>query len=155
VGDASVGRRAASRARPNDIRMAGRRSFPYPARRLEPVEFEIPPEFVVNSPFPLVTVTGLDEGTGGLCMLYADARGACRVSQMSLTGGVWKTGGTSRGSSSASPGTVSSDGATVTELGRPPATARTGPRLRHDVHEDSLSTRPGGPGGTHVLVSRF
>jgi hypothetical protein len=74
VGDASVGRRAASRARPTTFEWLEGGAFLIQHADVEPAEFEIPPEFVANSPFPLVTVTGLDEETGGLCMPYADAR---------------------------------------------------------------------------------
>jgi hypothetical protein len=51
------------------------------------------PEWVANSPFPLVTIIGRDDPSGSFCYVYADARGVHRVYQMSLSDGVWKIWG--------------------------------------------------------------
>jgi hypothetical protein len=58
-----------------------------------PTEYPLPPEWVANSPFPLTTIMGLDDASETFFMLYADARGVCRVYQMSLGDGVWKIWG--------------------------------------------------------------
>ena len=42
-----------------------------------------------NSPFPIVTVMGVDDPSGEFTYLYADGRGVRRVYQMTLAGGVW------------------------------------------------------------------
>jgi hypothetical protein len=52
-----------------------------------------PPEWVANSPFPLTAIFGLDDFTQTFSMLYADARGVCRVYQMSLDGNDWNIWG--------------------------------------------------------------
>ena len=75
---------------------------------------DTPAEWLANSPFPLVTIMGLDESTGEFCMLYADARGACRVSRMTLTDGVWKIWREAPGFFQRFTATVSGDGKTIT-----------------------------------------
>jgi hypothetical protein len=52
-----------------------------------------PPLWRANSPFPIVTVIGLDEASGLFSFLYADARGVRRVYRMSLEDGVWSISG--------------------------------------------------------------
>jgi hypothetical protein len=42
-----------------------------------------------NSPFPIVTVIGTDDPSGGFSYLYADGRGIRRVYRMTLADGVW------------------------------------------------------------------
>lgn len=49
-----------------------------------------PDVWVENSPFPVTAVIGLDDSTDTFSMLYADARGVCRVYGMSLADGVWR-----------------------------------------------------------------
>ena len=74
-----------------------------------------PPEWLTNSPFPLVTIIALDDASGTFCYAYADARGVRRVYQMRLSDGVWEIWG------QAGPefyqrfrGTFSQDGNTIT-----------------------------------------
>jgi hypothetical protein len=55
----------------------------------EPAEVA-PPEWVINSPFPLTTVIGMDDTTESFSMLYADSRDVFRIYQMSLHDGVWR-----------------------------------------------------------------
>lgn len=54
-----------------------------------------PEVWVANSPMPTSTVIGLDDRTQAFTYLYSDARGVCRVYQMSLADGVWKIWGQS------------------------------------------------------------
>ncbi len=42
-----------------------------------------------NSPFPIVTVMGVDDPSGAFTYLYADGRGVRRVYQMTLADRVW------------------------------------------------------------------
>jgi hypothetical protein len=46
-----------------------------------------------NSPFPIVTVIGVDDPSGGFSYLYADGRGVRRVYHMTLADGVWEIRG--------------------------------------------------------------
>jgi hypothetical protein len=46
-----------------------------------------------NSPFPIVTVMGVDDPSGAFTCLYADGRGVRRVYQMTLADRVWKIRG--------------------------------------------------------------
>ena len=46
-----------------------------------------------NSPFPIVTVMGVDDPSGAFTYLYADRRGVRRVYQMTLADQVWKIRG--------------------------------------------------------------
>jgi hypothetical protein len=52
-----------------------------------------PPEWAANSPLPVTTIIGLDDASEAFSMLYADARGVCRVYSMSLDAGVWRIWG--------------------------------------------------------------
>ena len=52
-----------------------------------------PPEWITNSPFPIVTVIGVDDPSGSFWYLYADGRKVRRVYQMSLAKGGWKLRG--------------------------------------------------------------
>jgi len=72
------------------------------------------PGWAAASPLPLVTVTGLDDASGALHMLYADARGVCRVYEMSLADGVWRMWRDAPGFFQRFTGTFSADGDTVT-----------------------------------------
>jgi hypothetical protein len=46
-----------------------------------------------NSPFPIVTVIGVDDPSGGFSYLYADGRGVRRVYQMTLADQIWEIRG--------------------------------------------------------------
>ncbi len=54
-----------------------------------------PAEWLANSPFPLVTIIGLDDSSETFCYAYADARDVHRVYRMSLNDDVWKIWGQS------------------------------------------------------------
>ncbi len=56
----------------------------------DPLPPDTPPEWLANNPFPLTTIFGLDDAKGTFSMLYSDARGVCRVYEMSLEDGAWK-----------------------------------------------------------------
>src|SRR6185437_590859 len=86
---ASVGGQRVSRARSGFEWLEGGAFLVQPAEA-GPVEFELPPEWVANSPFPIATIIGLDDATKRFSMLYGDARGVFRVYQMSLVNGFWK-----------------------------------------------------------------
>ena len=43
-----------------------------------------------SSPFPVTTIIGVDDSSGELVMLYADAREVFRIYRMSLADGHWK-----------------------------------------------------------------
>lgn len=58
-----------------------------------PSDFEVPQNWVQNSPFPIVTIIGFDQRTETFFYNYADARGVCRVYRMSLTDGTWELWG--------------------------------------------------------------
>jgi hypothetical protein len=61
------------------------------------VEAELPPtatpEWVANSPFPLVTIIALDDPSGAFTYAYADGRGVRRVYRMSLGDARWRIWG--------------------------------------------------------------
>jgi hypothetical protein len=78
----------------------------------EPAE-AAPAEWVSSSPFPLVTIIGLDDASGQFSMLYADARGVLRVYQMTLRAGVWKLWRDTPGFFQRFTGTFSDDGTTI------------------------------------------
>jgi len=80
----------------------------------EPAEFEPPPEWVANSPFPIATIIGLDDATKRFSMLYGDARGVFRVYQMSLVNGFWKVWREAPGFHQRFTGTFSDDNTTIT-----------------------------------------
>jgi hypothetical protein len=50
---------------------------------------EAPPGWAEASPFPVTAVIGLDDTSGALAMLYADARGVFRIYQARLEGDEW------------------------------------------------------------------
>ncbi len=79
----------------------------------EPSEPPPPPEWVANSPFPLATITGLDDSTERFSMLYADARGVSRVYEMSLSDGVWEIWRDAPGFCQRFTGTFSDDGRAI------------------------------------------
>lgn len=74
---------------------------------------DTPREWVANSPFPLTTITGLDDSRERFCMLYADGRGVFRVYQMSLDDGVWRMWRDQPGFFQRFTGTFSDDGNTI------------------------------------------
>jgi hypothetical protein len=51
------------------------------------------PEWVANSPFPVVTIIALDDPSGTFCYAYADARGVRRVYRMTLSNARWRIWG--------------------------------------------------------------
>jgi hypothetical protein len=62
-----------------------------------------------------MTIAGFDEGAETFLLLYADARGVSRVSQLSLDDGVWKIWGKSGPSFyQRFTGTFADDGNTIT-----------------------------------------
>jgi hypothetical protein len=73
-----------------------------------------PAIWVENAPFPVVAIIGLDDGTGQFSMLYADARGVCRVYAMNMTDGIWTIWRDVPGFCQRFTGTFSDDGATIT-----------------------------------------
>ena len=79
---------------------------------------------VTASPFPIDAIIGLDESTEEFTMLYSDARGVCRVVQMSLSEGVWKMWRETPGFFQHYTGTFSGDGNTITEPPRIPQDER-------------------------------
>ncbi len=74
----------------------------------------LPADMVTASPFPISAIIGLDESTAEFTMLYSDARGVCRVVQMSLSDGVWKMWREAPGFFQHFTGTFSGDGNTIT-----------------------------------------
>jgi hypothetical protein len=54
-----------------------------------------PPEWRAGSPLPTSSVIGLDDRTQAFSYVYSDARGVCRIYQMSLADGVWRIWGQS------------------------------------------------------------
>src|SRR6266568_9580520 len=79
----------------------------------EPALPGTPPEWIANSPFPLVTIIGLDESMETFCELYSDARGVRRIYQMSLNDGVWKMWRDAPGFWQRFSGAFSADGNTI------------------------------------------
>jgi len=110
---ASVGGQPVGRARATFEWLEGG-AFLVQHADVEPAEFEPPPEWVANSPFPLTTVIGLDDSTERFSLLYGDARGVFRVYQMSLVDGVWKVWRDAPGFWQHFTGTFSDDNTTIT-----------------------------------------
>ncbi|HWD83162.1 MAG TPA: hypothetical protein VG497_29885, partial [Kribbella sp.] len=54
---------------------------------------EIAPEWLKDSPLPIDAAIGLDDFTGEFAMLYADARGVCRIYRMAFDGVCWQMQG--------------------------------------------------------------
>jgi hypothetical protein len=86
---ASIGEQAMAKSRTTFAWLEG---GGFLAQHAEPGE-AMSPEWEANSPLPLDTIMGLDDHTDTFSMLYADARGVCRVYKMSLEGGAWKIWG--------------------------------------------------------------
>jgi hypothetical protein len=74
---------------------------------------DTPPEFAANSPFPTLSIIGLDDASGSYSVLYADGRGVHRVYEMSFDGRVWKQWREAPGFHQRSEATVSEDGQTI------------------------------------------
>ena len=72
-----------------------------------------PPEFVANSPFPTVTIMGLDDSSGSYSVLYSDGRGVRRVYEMTFDGTTWKQWRAAPGFHQRSEATLSDDGQTI------------------------------------------
>jgi hypothetical protein len=56
-------------------------------------DIDVPPEWIANSPMPIVSVFGLDDFTGRFSMLYTDGRGVHRIYEMSFEDGEWNIWG--------------------------------------------------------------
>jgi hypothetical protein len=67
----------------------GGRDFLISSTEAAPVDGEVPREWLENAPFPIVSVIGGDDFSGGYTMLYADARGVRRIYEMRLDDGIW------------------------------------------------------------------
>jgi hypothetical protein len=75
---------------------------------------DAPPEFVANSPFPTLTIMGLDDASGSYSVLYSDARGVRRVYEMGFDGRVWTQWRSAPGFHQRSEATISEDAQTIT-----------------------------------------
>lgn len=58
-----------------------------------PSDIGVSPEWVANSPMPVITVIGLDDFSDRFSMLYADGRGVRRVYDMTFGDGEWRIWG--------------------------------------------------------------
>jgi hypothetical protein len=65
------------------------RTFLVQHAEADPPRAGAPRAWVANLPFPVFTVMGFDDSSGEFTMLYADARGVCRVYRMTLHGRTW------------------------------------------------------------------
>ena len=54
---------------------------------------DVPPGWIENSPFPVVTIIGLDDTSERFSYLYSDGRGVSRVYEMSLSEREWRLRG--------------------------------------------------------------
>ena len=70
-------------------------------------------EWTENSPLPVRAVLGVDDTTGRMVQLYADARGVFRIYEMSLADGVWKVWRDAPGFFQRFTGTFSDDSRTI------------------------------------------
>ena len=66
-----------------------------------------------SSPFPVTTVIGVDDSSGEVVMLYADAREVFRIYRMSLGGRTWKVWRDDPGFYQRFIGELSDDGRTI------------------------------------------
>lgn len=55
----------------------------------------VPSQWVENSPFPVVTIIGLDDSSETFSYVYSDARGVSRVYEMTIEDRVWRVWGQS------------------------------------------------------------
>jgi hypothetical protein len=74
----------------------------------------LPEDWAANSPFPVTTITGLDDATGTYTQLFADARGVFRVYHMTLQDGVWRIWREAPGFHQRFEAVFDDDGATIT-----------------------------------------
>lgn len=56
-------------------------------------ESEVAREWVENSPFPVVTIIGLDDSSETFSYIYSDARGVSRIYEMTIEDRVWRIQG--------------------------------------------------------------
>jgi hypothetical protein len=110
---ASVGGQPTGRGRTTFAWMEGG-TFLVQHADADPALPNTPPEWVANSPFPITMLFGLDDSSENYDMLYADARGVCRVYQMSLRDGVWTVWREAPGFFQRFTSTFSDDGTTIT-----------------------------------------
>ncbi len=75
---------------------------------------DAPAEWRENSPMPVTTIMGVDDSTGRMVQLYADARGVFRIYEMSIEDGVWKVWREAPGFNQRFVGRISEDGRTIT-----------------------------------------
>ena len=75
---------------------------------------DAPAEFVANSPFPTISIIGLDDAFGSYSVLYSDARGVRRVYEMSFDGRMWKQWRDAPGFHQRSEAVLSDDEETIT-----------------------------------------
>jgi hypothetical protein len=80
----------------------------------EATDDELPPEWVGNTPEPVVSIIGLDDTQERFTMLYADARIVFRVYQMTLIEREWKIWRDAQGFSQRFTATISDDRNTIT-----------------------------------------
>ncbi|MGH3682451.1 MAG: hypothetical protein ACRDT2_19630 [Natronosporangium sp.] len=79
----------------------------------EPLPDTAPAQWREHTPFPTTAVIGFDDATDELTMLYADARGVCRVYRMTFVDREWRIWREAPGFNQRFTGTMSADGNTV------------------------------------------
>ena len=72
-----------------------------------------PEDWVANAPFPVTTITGVDDSTGAFHQLYADGRGVRRIYQTMIAGGTWRVWRDAPEFYQRFEATISDDGATI------------------------------------------
>jgi hypothetical protein len=75
---------------------------------------DAPPEWIENSPFPVVSLIGRDDASDELTMLYADGRGVRRVYRWALEGDTWRMWRDAPGFNQRFTGTFDEAGTTIT-----------------------------------------
>jgi hypothetical protein len=86
---ATVDGKPAARSLSTYAWLNGGPDFLFSRTEAAPVDAEVPREWVQNAPFPIVSVIGGDDFSGGYTMLYADGRGVRRIYEMRLDDGIW------------------------------------------------------------------
>ena len=89
---------------------------------------DAPPEWHANSPMPVTAVYGVDDTTGRIVQLYADARGVFRIYEVSLADGVWRIWRKAPGFHQRFEGRLEDDGRTIAG--------------RHENSEDGVEWKP-------------